>query len=83
MMYLVNQGKVLNDGKTIENNSEVGTTIEMSLRILGGMKKEQMETSETEEDIKKRKLKEMSGSKPTRLSDDAVMPEDGNNQRDE
>ena len=30
-----------------------------------------METSETEEDIKKRKLKEMSGSKPSRLSDDA------------
>ena len=32
-MYFVNQGKVLNDRKTIEENSvETGTTIEMSLR---------------------------------------------------
>ena len=72
MMYLVNQGKVLNDRKIKENNNEAGTTIEMSLRIMGGMKKEeQMETSETEEDTEKRKLKEMIGSKPSRLSDDA------------
>ena len=72
MMYLVNQRKSVKDRRTTgENHIEAGTTIEMSLRIMGGMKKEeQMETSETEEDIKKRKLKEMSGSKWSRLSDD-------------
>ena len=56
-----------------ENNIEAGGTIEMSLRIMGGMEKEElMETSETEEEIKKRKLIELSESKPSRLSEDAV-----------
>ena len=37
--YLVHQGKVLNDKKaTEENNIEAEATIEMSLRLLGGMK---------------------------------------------
>ena len=72
MMYLASQGKVLNDKTTIEeNNIEAGTTIEMSLRIIGGMdKEEQMKTTETEEDLKKRKLMR---SKPSRPSDDAVF----------
>ena len=72
-LYLVNQGKVLNHTKTIEeSNIEAEATIEMSQRIMGGMKKEElMETSETEEDLKKRKLEELSESKPSRLSEDA------------
>ena len=38
--YLVHQGKVLNDKKTIEeNNIGAEVTIEMSLRLLGGMEK--------------------------------------------
>ena len=54
MMYLVSQGKVLNDKKTIEeSNIEASTTIEMSLRKTGGMEKEELtETAETEEDLK-------------------------------
>ena len=54
MMYLVSQGKVLNDKKTIEgSNIEAGTTIEMSLRKTSGMEKEGLtETTETEEDLK-------------------------------
>ena len=40
MMYLVNQGKVLNEKKTIEeHNIRNGTTVVMSLRLLGGMEK--------------------------------------------
>ena len=47
--------------KTIEeNNIEAGTTIETSLRITGGVEKEeQTETTETEEDLKKRMLMDM------------------------
>ena len=54
-MYFLNQGKVLNDKKTIEeSNTEAGATIEMSLRIMGGMEKEElMETSETDEEKRK------------------------------
>ena len=50
MMYFVNQGKVLNDKRTIEaNNTEAGTTIEMPLRKMRGMEREElMATSETE-----------------------------------
>ena len=60
-LYLVNQGKVLKDKKTKEeSNIEAGATIEMSLRIMGGMKEELMDTAETEEDIKKGKLQEVS-----------------------
>ena len=43
-MYLVSQGKVLNDKKTLEeNNIEAGTTIEMSMRIMGEMQKRRAE----------------------------------------
>ena len=71
----MNQGRVLNDKKTIEESSiEPGATIEMSLRIMGGMEEEElMETSETQEDIKKRKLKELSESKPSRRSEDVEI----------
>ena len=50
-MYLANQGKVLNEQKTIEeNNIGNDTTVVMSLRLLGGMEKtEQMDTQEIEE----------------------------------
>ena len=74
-LYLVNQGKVLIEKKTIEeSNIEAGATIEMSLRIKGGMEKEElMETSETEEEIiRKWKLIELSESKPSRLSEDVL-----------
>ena len=38
--YLANQGKMLNDKKTIkENNIEAKATIEMFLRFLGGIAK--------------------------------------------
>ena len=52
-LYLVNQGKVLKDKNTIEeSNIEAGATIEMSLRTVGGMKKEElMDSSETAEDF--------------------------------
>ena len=51
-----NQGKVLNEKKTIEeNNIGTDTTIVMSSRLLGGMEKhEQMDTQETEEDREKK-----------------------------
>ena len=57
-MYLVSQGKVLHERKQQKNTTfEAGTTIEMSLRMAGEMEREeQMETTETEEDLKKRKL---------------------------
>ena len=76
MTYLVHQGKVLNDKKTTkENNIGAEATIEMSLRIFGGMEKgELMDTLETEEEReKKRKLEEMCEGKSTRPSEDAVF----------
>ena len=40
MTYLLNQGKVLNEKKTIEeNNIGIDTTVVMSLRLLGGVEK--------------------------------------------
>ena len=55
-LHLANQGKVLNDKKTVEeSNIEAGAMVGMSLRIMGGVKKEEvMETSETEEDFFKK-----------------------------
>ena len=50
LMHLASQGKVLKDNKT----KEPGDTKEMSLRLKKGEKEEPMDTSETEEDIKKR-----------------------------
>ena len=61
MIRLVHKGKMLSEKKTMkENNIEAEATIEMSLRLLGGMEMtEQMDTHEPEEDReKKRKLEE-------------------------
>ena len=56
-MYLVHKGKVMSEKKTIKENSiEAEATLEMSLRLLGGMEKnEQMDTHETEEDREKKR----------------------------
>ena len=57
----VHQGKVMNEKKTTEENN-IGTeaTLEMSLRLLGRMEKnEQMDTQETEDD--RRRKKEVGG----------------------
>ena len=51
MTYFVYQGKVMKEKKIIEENN----TLEMSLRLLGGMEKnEQIDTPETEEDREKK-----------------------------
>ena len=74
MTYLVHQGKVMNEKKTIEeNNIGAETTIETSL--LGGMDESDMKDStETEEENeKKRKLEETSKSKSTRTSDESIF----------
>ena len=57
MMYLVHQGKAMNEKTTMEeNNFGTETTIEMSLRLLGGMEKsELMDTHESEEDREKKR----------------------------
>ena len=57
LTYLVHKGKVMIEKKTIEeNNIEAEATLEMSLRLLGGMEKnEQMDTHESEEDREKKK----------------------------
>ena len=56
MTYLVHHGIVLNEKRTVEeNNIGTETTIEMSLRLLGGMdKSESMDTLESEEDRDKK-----------------------------
>ena len=75
MTYLLHKGKVMSEKKTIkENNIEAEATLEMSLRLLGGMKKnEQMDTHETEEDReKKRKLEEGKEGKMTKPNDDTL-----------
>ena len=74
MTYLAHQGKVMNEKKTIEeNNIGAEATLEMSLRLLGMEKNEQMDTQETEEDReKKRKLEEGKEGKMMKPSDDTV-----------
>ena len=76
MTYLLHQGKMMNEKKTIEeNNIGAETTIEMSLRLLGGMdESDKKDTSETEgEREKKRKLEETSEGKSTRTSEESVF----------
>ena len=61
MTRLTHKGKAINGKKSMkDNNIDANETIEMSLRLLGGMEvNEQMDTHETEEDReKKRKLDE-------------------------
>ena len=75
MTYLVHKGKVMIEKKTMEeNNIEAEATLEMSLRLLGGMEKnEQMDKHETEEDReKKRLLEEGKEGKMTKPNDDTV-----------
>ena len=75
MTYLVHKGKAMSEKKTIkENNIEAEATLEMSLRLLGGMEKnEQMDANEIEEDRdKKRKLEEGKEGKMTKPNDDTV-----------
>ena len=57
MIRLVHKGKMISGEKSMkENNVEAKETIEMSLRLLGGMDvSEQMDTHETEEDREKKK----------------------------
>ena len=56
MTYLVHKGKMMSEKKTIkENNIKAEATIEMSLRLLGGMEtNEQMVTHETDDETKRR-----------------------------
>ena len=66
----------MHEKKTIEeNNIGAETTIEMSLRLLGGMDESDMkDSSETEEEReKKRKLEETSKSKSTRTSEESIF----------
>ena len=57
MTRLVHQGTMISEKKTMkENNIKAKETIEMSLRLLGGMEvNEQMDTHETEEDRENKK----------------------------
>ena len=73
MIRLVHKGKAINGKKSMkENNIKAKETIEMSLRLLGGMEaNEQMDTHETEEDReKKRKLDEGKEGKMTKPNED-------------
>ena len=74
--YLTHQGKMLNNKKTIEENS-IGaeTTIEMSLRLLGGTEENDMKDSfkSEEERENQRKMEETRKRKSTRLSDEALF----------
>ena len=75
MMYLVNQGRVLNEKKTIgENNIRIDSAVVLSLRLLGGMEKnELMDTKQTEEHReKKRKFEEGKEGRVLKPRDDAV-----------
>ena len=75
MTYLAHKGKVMVEKKTIEeNNIEAEATLELSLRLLGGVEKnEQMDLHETEKDReKKRKLEEGKEGKMTKPDDDTV-----------
>ena len=75
MIRLVHKGKAINEKKSMkENNIKAKETIEMSLRLLGGMEaNEQMDTHETEEDReKKRKLDEGKEGKMTKPNEDVT-----------
>ena len=73
MIRLVHKGKMISGKKSMkENNIEAKETIEMSLRLLGGMEvNEKMDTHETEEEReKKRKLDEGKEGKMTKPNED-------------
>ena len=72
MIRLVHKGKMISEKKTMkENNIEAKATIEMSLRLLGGMEvNEQMDTHETEEDREKKEswMKEKKGKRRNHMT---------------
>ena len=73
MTRLTHKGKDINEKKSMkDNNIDTNETIEMSMRLLGGMEvNEQMDTHETKEDReKKRKLDEGKEGKATKPSED-------------
>ena len=73
MTRLTHKGKDINEKKSMkDNNIDTNETIEMSMRLLGGMEvNEQMDTHETEEDReKKRNLDEGKEVKATKPSED-------------
>ena len=72
MICLVHKGKMISEKKSMkETNIEAKETIEMSLRLLGGMEvHEQMDTHKTEEDREKRKLDEGKEGKMTKPNGD-------------
>ena len=73
MIRLVHKGKMISGNKSMkENNIEAKETIEMSLRLLGGMDvSEQMDTRETEGDREqKRKLDEGKEGKMAKPNED-------------
>ena len=73
MTHLIHKGKAINGKKSMkDNNIKANETIEMSLRLLGGMEaNEHMDTHDTEEDReKKRKLDEWKDGKTTKPIDD-------------
>ena len=79
MIRLVHKGKMISEKKSMkENNIEAKETIEMSLRLLGGMEvNEQMDTHETEEDREnKRKLDEGKEGKMTKPNDTVYLRRD-------
>ena len=66
----------------VENNIKARTTIEMPFRMISGLEKEElMQTTETEEDPKKKKWMKMCESNPTRPSLRCDVLEKRNNQR--
>ena len=72
--------KMLKNENTIKENSiEAESTIEMSLRLLGGMDESDIkDSSETEEKReKKRKLEETSKGKSTRTSEESIFQQEG------
>ena len=73
MTRLTHKGKDINEKKSMkENNIYTNETIEMSMRLLGGMEaNEQMDTRETDEDReKKRKLDEGKEGKAAKPNED-------------
>ena len=78
MIRLVHKGKMISGKKSIkENNIEAKETIEMSLRLLGGMDvSEQMDTHETEEDREKKERKSKEGKMTNPNEDMAYLKRD-------
>ena len=81
MIRLILKGKMISGKKSMrENNIEAKETIEMSLRLLGGMDvSEQMDTHETEEDRKKGSWTKEKEGKMTKPNEDMAHLKRGHN----